>query len=550
MEETFKKQLMEEYINKIKDLREKIFIKDNTISSDILNDENSKLFNFTSETGIDEFSFYTKQLNEIKSSLLIEYFVALIKESKISNLHVINNTPILSLMKIENGVNHLYYFKNYGLPTKNDNYILRNLISKFKISKVHLISLTIGNSKNYSFNNSNLSNLEMRIEDFFISLFNIHEYNDFISFVAQFSEKVKNINSISTIKPLTDTTKYYFIKNINSFVLGDELKNIIKKNNIGISNQSSSLNLINSNFYDNERYRAITRKSSFSDSIVTAEWMYESLKNISNIDYSVISLGYFKALEQFLYELVKSHSKEDRKIKRMSFKELDGKPDKIYLNNYAIKKGHINFMLDSLITFINDYPDIFDNSINIETINHITALLDRVKKLRNGYFHKDNMTNWDIVVKSREVTYLSFYYLLGALNIEKKQMDALNIPNSKLSNFTKICEYIHYNKSHIFRIKTNEEYYLAAPATDNLRQINENNEPIYSGAYMTKYLNIPTDTQELTLEMISLIKKDKIKLNLDDSSLTIDVCTFTPFENGLRLTMPYKNIYKKLKYYE
>lgn len=551
MKKSLTDQIMEKYLNKIIVIREKLFLQDDTISSKIIDDASSGLLNLTLGSGFDDLSFYTKQLDTIKNELLIEYFVNLIKENNIHNLKIIKNTPILSFLQFHNNKSYLYYFKNYGLPSELDNCILSQLISKFSVSKVHLISLTSGNPKSYLFNDTSLSDpiSELELETFFKNIFNENEYNDFISFTCEFTAKVNSINSISIIKPLTNTTKYHFIKNINSFLLSDKFKNIIKEDSITLVDKSASLTLINENFFKKERYRSITRKSSYSDSLITAEWMYESLKKVNNIDYTVISLGYFKSLEQFLCELVKSHRNEDKKIKRMTYKELYKLPHKIYLNDSAIKKEYLNFMLDSLITFINDYPDMFMSNIDKVTLEHITFLLNKAKKIRNGYFHKDNMTNWDVVVESRKVTYLTIYYLLGSINIDEKQINALNIPTLEVSNFTKICDFIHYSTSYIYRIKTNKEYYLAAASTDNSRQIDDNNEPVYSGLFVNKYLTIPVETNEITLDMCTKNKLEKIKLDLNDPTLTIEVCKFTPFEKGFQLIKPYKTIYKNLKYY-
>lgn len=105
------------------------------------------------------------------------------------------------------------------------------------------------------------------------------------------------------------------------------------------------------------------------------------------------------------------------------------------------------------------------------------------------------------------------------------------------------------NRSYLYKIKTNKEQFLAVASTDDNRTIDENNEPIYSGAYVTRYLNVPIDSKELLLKDVHNIELEKKHLlNLNDSDLTIDICSFEPFEGGLRITSPYKTIYKNTHY--
>lgn len=551
MKQDILNKIMSEHLNKVENLREQLFALDKLTPADKQEEFKHEVLNLSSNTGFDTISFYNAQLNEIRSHILKSYFIYLISEQEIINIKIINNVPILALLRINNQKYELYYFKEYGSLNIVNKCIINQLKSKIEPTIIHLVSLTTGNPKSHAFNESEINNQEMNLETLFNNLFNNEEYHVFLSFINKFTEEVKKINSLSTIKPLTETTTYFFSKHIKEYLLSKEFKHIIEKYDNMINLSSVSLETIKRNFFDNDRYRTITRKSTFSDSIITAEWMYESLNSVSNIDFTVISLGYFKALEQFLYEFIKSHSGEDRKIKRMSYKELKKIPDKIFLNDSKLKKGHINFMLDSLIDFLEDSSnkDIFENTIDEPTIKHIINCLEYAKKARNGYFHKDNMTDWEIVQYSREIVLISIYYLLGSIKVEDKQIDSLNIPTTKLTDYTKICEFIHYNKSYLYRIQTNEEHFLAVSYPDHNRTTDKNNEPIYSGAYVTKYLNIPIESTKLLIQDIFKIQKvENYSLDLNDPNLIIEFCSFEPYAEGFRITSSYKTIYKNKHY--
>lgn len=555
MKQSALNKIMLEHLNQVKNLREQLFVQDKLIPINKQEELKNKVLNLSFNTGFEDISFYNKELNKIRAKMLMSYFQTLILEKKIDNIKIIKNIPILALLHITNKNCELYYFKEYGQLDSANRYLIYQLQLKFNPTTTHLVSLTTGNPNSYIFNESETNNQDMNLETFFNILFNNDEYNVFLSFINKFTKEVNQINSISSIKPLTATTSYFFLKHIKDYLLSDEFKNTIMKYNDIDNLDSISLETINRNFFENERYRSVTRKSTFSDSLITAEWMYESLNIINNIDLTVISLGYFKSLEQFLFEFIKSHSGEDRKIKRMRYKELNKRhlPDKIYLNHTAIENEYINFMLDSLIDFLEDpsNKDIFESTIDDSTINHITNCLECAKKARNGYFHKDNITDWEIVQYSREIVLISIYYFLGSIKIEDKQIDSLNIPTIKLTDYTKICEFIYYNRHYLYKIQTNKEQFLAVANADDKRTIDENNEPIYSGAYVTKYLNVSVDLKELLLEDIPNIQLEKNHLlNLNDPNLTIDICSFEPFEKGFKITSQYKTIYKNMHYYK
>lgn len=54
-------------------------------------------------------------------------------------------------------------------------------------------------------------------------------------------------------------------------------------------------------------YQVMLGDHHFSESLITAEWLYDSMKKAQAIDLTVIGMGYFKAVERVLFELICLH---------------------------------------------------------------------------------------------------------------------------------------------------------------------------------------------------------------------------------------------------
>ena len=549
--QTITNELIEKYSSKVKSLRENILsVQENSIPKykDALN---NKYFNFSHDNGFDEMKFFFSELDKIKNDFLMEYFMKLIiYYQKEDYIKIIDNTPILTIFHINSNIRNLYYFKEFGIISEKDRFYLGKLTERFKPLNTYLVSLTSGDSKSCYLNESIFSEMELPLKTLFIDLFSIEDYNNFTNTEIILSKNIQDLVGYKTIKPLTKSTLYGFTHYVLSYVLSNQFKDNVINNDktIGIETVNDC-SITFDNFYNKEYYKSLIRNADFSKSLLSAEWMYHSLKEINNIDYTVVSLGYFKALEQFLYDFIKTHSGEDRLIKRMYYPNLAGKPDKIYLNDSSIKNGFINNMLDSMINFLEDYPDLFIQSISINSITNIINILHEAKKLRNGFLHKDNMSNWEIVNKSRDITYLSLYYLLGTLKIEEKQENVLHIPNHTSNDFQKLCEYLYCNNTaSIYYIEDENHCYIGVKQKDELMIIDEINVANYSGVYFTIYSNISSTKKHLSFKELMEIEKKLIKLNIDDPYLIIKEGIIDFCEDGVLFSGPLRKIYEKGKF--
>ena len=84
---------------------------------------------------------------------------------------------------------------------------------------------------------------------------------------------------------------------------------------------ASQKNLLNKQFLANGYMSALASHRGFAKCFMTAEWLFDSLKQSAGfIDLTAISMGYFKAIEQFMYDFVGLHTSEkDGKRREMPF---------------------------------------------------------------------------------------------------------------------------------------------------------------------------------------------------------------------------------------
>lgn len=136
--------------------------------------------------------------------------------------------------------------------------------------------------------------------------------------------------------------------------------------------------------------------------------MYDSLKKSGKIDFTAVAMGYLKSMEQLLYDFASLCTNEKDRRNRRIFAGRNGLID-LTDNNIVDKKEDIT--LGGLTQFF-QFPgnkDLLRREIDDTTYQYIKNKLYDIKELRNGYFHKDNMEEWDIVEEARDNAYILFY---------------------------------------------------------------------------------------------------------------------------------------------
>ena len=220
------------------------------------------------------------------------------------------------------------------------------------------------------------------------------------------------------------------------------------------------------------------------------------------------------------------------------------------LNNDEYTK---NITLGNLVKFFGDYKshsnsvskrndDLLYSEINIETYNYIIEVLSKIVGLRNGYFHKHNLKDWDFVRKARNHALLILYLFLGAYKLTEKDKIELGMKEDNNTDlYYKLCQFtneialsdpgleipVFYDKS----TDDIKDFWVAV--ADPSIEFNSDNYPIYSGVYLRRIENITA--------------KKMGKENIPDEMWIGKLLIVSPIK--MRLTGPIAKLYSDGEWY-
>lgn len=290
------------------------------------------------------------------------------------------------------------------------------------------------------------------IRSFFEGLFCQELYKDFLDCARQAILKVNDAIGIQVIPRLSVSRlpdfKMSLLGRIHQrehtvwkytppFNLSSNVKDAIaRKTRIS----SSELEKMESAFYDESLYRALCGDSDFATSFVTAEYLHDVFDQDECFDYTAITNGYVKSVEQLANALMlltlRSTNPNGLWIKK------NGKtlPDGVGLmreKRAAFEMGrrrtwHVPFdqahyayfdtTLGSLANLLHD--NVTNWRIDENGVHAVLRVLrNYADHDRNDYFHKHNLTDPNPSEKMREVerirsnTYTVLFLLLGGYKI-------------------------------------------------------------------------------------------------------------------------------------
>ena len=168
------------------------------------------------------------------------------------------------------------------------------------------------------------------------------------------------ISSDISVKPLSDYSLAHFKNSIEGQILKYDYRHFLNR-----GEQSSFLlppdwEKLNDQYIKNNYYLLLKGSSSFAESFITAEWLYSSMKRAKAIDLTTIGTGYFKCIEQLLFNLICLFNDKGLLIKRKNREKIF----KTELTGDAIKKGEIDFSIGSMAHFCKDNINkLFRNEI-------------------------------------------------------------------------------------------------------------------------------------------------------------------------------------------
>jgi hypothetical protein len=230
---------------------------------------------------------------------------------------------------------------------------------------------------------------------------------------------------------------------------------------------------IKDQFIGEKTYLVMLGDHHFSESLITAEWLYDSMKKAQAIDLTVIGMGYFKAVEQLLFELICLHKNENRCIKG------------VCVDSDSICDNILDTTIGAMANFYKDNLDILNDDLSWRTRKYIRETIFDYKNLRNGYFHKDNIHNWDKVEKIRIASFSMIFLLLGAQKLTDDDLTQLGMPNTdEFSDYSRLCEYVNFHSENLFFLNLGgKEDALVFGCCDMYSKVVDNKYIKYSGVY-------------------------------------------------------------------
>ncbi len=179
--------------------------------------------------------------------------------------------------------------------------------------------------------------------------------------------------------------------------------------------------IIFSNFQ--KRYQVLLSDDDFARSYFTSEWLFHKQMRKDNLDKTYIVSGYLKSIEQLLSFCLRDMAGED------SIDILNGTSVQIASEDFA--KATLGNMQHYIGSF--EKRSVFDSRLSNRTIRLLNKQLAQwIKEERNGYFHKDNLSNVENVAQIRDSTYDIYLLLLGSLAVSPysaAQQDASTQPS-------------------------------------------------------------------------------------------------------------------------
>ncbi len=366
------------------------------------------------------------------------------------------------------GDSSVFVIKEFGIGERLPSDIEKNIKGAFQVSSLIYVSLVErGAEKEDLSHKGNIIDIGKFLRD----QFGAEEEARFFDYFEQLKARTNDVFGLK----ITKTLQYMELEAFRT----DLLKNVRERsypiNVMGRVLNDKQRAVIERHYLEEGRCRATVGGTDFATSFITAEWLYSSLRGAANMDFTPVALGYFKALEQFLVSLISVLSSLDDGITRKLYVGT-WDDDRIYWKvNGCLDKTrwipvvekHVDvtpilftegfrYVLDlgRLTRFFGDWDKrnntfysrnkgLLHLDIEDETYEAIILTLQRLREMRNGYLHKDNLHEWAEVEKARNELYTVFYLMLGSYRLDERAMARLDVLGPKCSDdFDGLCVYI------------------------------------------------------------------------------------------------------------
>lgn len=266
----------------------------------------------------------------------------------------------------------------------------------------------------------------MLFEDFILELFGSNELKLFKKEMLTYKDEMHqavgyqiteifNVHNFTLLKTELEEELLYFqydrIKTEKFSELHSADASFRDLNNVNFTN-------IKNRFLNRKRYKLLLGNSDFAKSFLTSEWLLKKYFLLSEMDNTFIIAGYLKSIEQLLWDIIRIIG-QGRKIKNVTIEEDNTRK--------------IDTALGSLQYFITNYEndDLFE--IVFGTSTHFVMRYLRTQlsawrtKYRNGYFHKQNLENRELINIIRDETLFLYLLILGTISLDEEAMIVLGM---------------------------------------------------------------------------------------------------------------------------
>lgn len=366
---------------------------------------------------------------------------------------------------------------------------------------------------------------------FFEEYFGIEEYEQFSIALKEYINNVKDCIGYNTVKTLIPGSLINFRKVTENEILEFPYEEIIENQVKNYNLESTELEKLKKQFFGDKTYQGLLGSRDYAESLVTAEWLFDSMKKAQAIDLTIIGMGYFKAVEQLLFELICLHKNEGRHIKKdYSRRDL---PSTVELCDTNIDDEAIDTTIGSMAVFYRDNLDMLRNDLILRTRKYILETIFEFKDLRNGYFHKDNIHDWEKIKSIRKSTLQLLFLLMGATELTEDNKDTMRFPREIVSDYYKLCEYIHYHHGELFYLDLGREQEdMAFGYYDTYSKVLNDRYVGYTGVYFKKLGKNGRVVRFLEDKLPSKISLGKFVFGYSDKIDITPVKVKTIYEDG------------------
>ncbi len=453
----------------------------------------------------------------------------------------ISPTPVFAFVHIRNEGNAFYIIKEFGMNNSIDTSTLRELTKRMN-ARYAYVSLARENAFAEVFDYNDNADDPTRgtgiisLPFFLQIMFGEEEKNAFIRFADTYVDQVKSYLGLAVMKMLTpnalfsfkraanyETLHYEYQKKYDELLKTEHFATAIKEireeearktkqkrffqPKSGDPVTRDQWRIIEEQFHEQLCNKALTGINDFSQTFMTAEWLYDSMRKAGKIDYSPVAMGYFKSIEQMIWDILLLYKDEQKSV---SVKK-NGEYSFLPINDPGIKweengnSKQLDTTIGSLMNALDFHRNrfIFRQEVDDDTIDAIVIVVRIFKNLRNGYTHKDNISDWNFIELVRSVSYTLYFLLLGSINLTDAFKKKLGIPLDNDTPYLRLCDYINYNSNRPYYLyDANGQCTVVLAVPDAGMEIDDDGNATYSGVYFKKVLNVTEEPYVLTKEIL------------------------------------------------